>query len=136
MSIIPVWVVARIAFSIRIHPVTRPTPLVLRLRIDAAALGAGRFNPSSPLGRDFGSNAGTVAVHKQLSVAAVTGGDFMSLQRKLLQSRPVDIDAATPGQLLQCVQADTAVLLGKHLRYAVLGALFAMLKQGSAADFQ
>lgn len=88
------------------------------------------------MGRDFGSDAGTVAVHKQLSVAAVTGGDSMSLQRKLLQSRPVDIDAATPGQLLQCVQADTVVLSGKHLRYAVLGALFAMPKQGSAANFQ
>jgi superfamily II DNA/RNA helicase len=85
------------------------------------------------LGRDFGSDAGTVAVLKQLSVAAVMGGDSMSLQRKLLQSRPVDIDAATPGQLLQCVQADTVV---KHLRYAVLGALFTMLKQGFAADFQ
>jgi superfamily II DNA/RNA helicase len=72
---------------------------------------------AAPSGRDFDCDAGTMPDLNRLSVAAVMGGDYMSLQVKLLQSRPVDIDVATSGQLLQHVLSGTVVLSSKHLRY-------------------
>jgi hypothetical protein len=80
---------------------------------------------------DVGSDAGTVPVLKYLSVAAVTGGDIMSLQESCCSRVP-----ATTGQLLQHVQAGTVVLSSKHLRDAVFGAMASMLIQGFAADLQ
>lgn len=72
----------------------------------------------------------------KLSVAAVTGGDSLSQQRKMLQSRPVDIVVATPGRLVQHIQSGTVVLSAKYLRYVVLDEMDTMLEQGFAADLQ
>jgi hypothetical protein len=55
----------------------------------------------------------------------------MSLQGKLLQSRPGDARSTA-----QHVQAGTVVLSSKHVRDAVLGAITFMLKQDFAADLQ
>jgi hypothetical protein len=85
-----------IAFLFCAHPAAQPTPLVgLRLRVDAVASGA---LTQSAFGPWFWLRRRTVPDLKQLSVVAVTGGDFMSLQGKLLQLRPVKIGSTAPAR--------------------------------------
>jgi superfamily II DNA/RNA helicase len=75
--------------------------------------------------------------HIKLSVASLTGGgEGMGTQRKLLESKAVDVVVATPGRLYRHVQAGSIVLSAKHLRYVVLDEMDTMLEQGFASDLQ
>jgi len=72
----------------------------------------------------------------KLSVQCVTGGESFGTQRKLLDTRPVDVLVATPGRLLKHVQEGSCGLHQRHLRYIVLDEMDTMLEQGFSADLQ
>lgn len=72
----------------------------------------------------------------KLSVAIVTGGEGMTVQRQRLAQRSVDVLVATPGRLLQHVQAGNLVLSQKYLRFVVLDEMDTMIEQGFAQDLQ
>jgi hypothetical protein len=83
---------------------------------------------------------GTVPVLKYLSVAAVTGGDSLSLQRKLPPSCPaVNIDAETPSQegIAPAREGPVSGLVEQAPAHAAaFSAMVTMLQQVCAADLQ